>query len=308
VALETRCVGLAIQRGEPAGWSEGIAGQQVMERNLRQEKALRPDSDQPWPGSRGPGAPPGNTNRLVHGMKSRRYGLVLSRLADRHHQLGRDIQTVRQAVEALVRERQGKVPLLAVARIQTVCRLETACRIVERSLRDRHAATGEEAALAWERIVRWSAWRDGILTQLLADGGPAAGGIDWDSIMAGRVQARRPAADLSDPHPGSESEGVGVPSGGGAPSFASCRPGQATRAEWEAARQVLNARPDAPGHSSSPAASVEGAGTPAGGPAAGYEPSGDGGCPSSVASISRPGIDSPGPAAGAKPQTQETSC
>ena len=62
--------------------------------------------------------------RVRHGCRSQRHGLVHARLGKRFAAAYGHAGKLRRELERLLAERHGEIPLVEVARVQTVLRLE----------------------------------------------------------------------------------------------------------------------------------------------------------------------------------------
>lgn len=119
---------------------------------------------------RGPGAPFGNLNRVVHGQRSqrtKRSGLVHAHLGKRFASAYGHANILRKAIEKLIIEKYGSVSLLHQARIQTILRLEEGCRALELAIRDNPKMGPEELRANRSSISQWTAQKDNALANLL---------------------------------------------------------------------------------------------------------------------------------------------
>lgn len=128
------------------------------------------------------GAAEGNANALRHGIRSQRYGLVLSRLGKRSQSAMHDVQRFRRALEKKLSD-DGKIPLgiRQLCRIQTACRFEAAIRSMELAIReqDQDLPIMDRLKLH-EAIIRWGNIRDSILTRLGCR--KNANGREWNEL------------------------------------------------------------------------------------------------------------------------------
>ena len=124
------------------------------------------------------GAPKGNVNRVSHGLRSSRDGVVLAKLGRKAAGLYHDVMRLRKAVEAIVGKRCGGVTLRQRMRIQTACRLEMGIRSLELGLRDERQVSLSELRSTRESIARWAVQRDNVLAALLGN----AQTSEWDVV------------------------------------------------------------------------------------------------------------------------------
>lgn len=120
-------------------------------------------------GGIGSGPRPGNVNAVRHGARSDRGGIVLAKLGKRFAPAYRHAVQLRRAVESLISAKHGSVPLLAIAKISTLCRLEVSCRASELAIRDTPNMTADELRQHRSMIVQWSCQRDRLLASLVGD-------------------------------------------------------------------------------------------------------------------------------------------
>ena len=76
----------------------------------------------------------GNTNAVRHGCRSQRHGLVHARLGKRFAAAYGHAGKLRRELERLPAQRHGEIPLVEVARVQTVLRPEQGARALERAI------------------------------------------------------------------------------------------------------------------------------------------------------------------------------
>ena len=143
----------------------------------------------PWPPvtlPKGPGgAPEGNVNRVVHGGRSARHGVVLARLGKRFRGAYVDACHLRTHIETLVRQRHGELTLSQVAKIQTLARLEQSSRALELGMRDGgDKMTVDDLIRARTMIGQWSRERDNLLAELLGTSTPGGGHFDASQFYA----------------------------------------------------------------------------------------------------------------------------
>ena len=124
------------------------------------------------------GAPRNNVNRVTHGLRSKRDGIVLAKLGRKAAGLYHDAMRLRKAIERLVGERCGGVTLRQRMRIQTACRLEMGIRSLELGLRDERQVSLSELRSTRESIARWTVQRDNVLAALLGN----AQTSEWDVV------------------------------------------------------------------------------------------------------------------------------
>lgn len=130
------------------------------------------------------GAQPGNTNRVTHGGRSQRFGIVLARLGRKFRTSYVDVLRLRRELETILRQQHGELTLLQIARIQTVARLEQSSRALELSIREDQNMAPDALRLARHQIVQWSCQRDRILSELLGGNVGADGTDPWATLDA----------------------------------------------------------------------------------------------------------------------------
>lgn len=113
------------------------------------------------------GAPFGNSNRLRHGMRSQRHGLIHPKLGPKFGPSYGQINKLRKAIEQLIIKRHGSVSLVQQAKIQSILRLETGCRCMELLERKDECPTAEELRTQRHSIAQWTRERDNLLAEVL---------------------------------------------------------------------------------------------------------------------------------------------
>ena len=165
-------------------------------------------SDQP---TATPGGQPSNVNRVVHGGRSQRFGIVFSKLGKRFASQYGDCCRFRREVERLVVAQYGSLSLRRRARTQTLIRLEMSCRACELLIRDTPDMAADEVRQNRSQIVHWSRERDNVLAELLGDGTGVTGEASvinpWDALPANPQQAPEDAPQ-SDPAGQGDSEDI----------------------------------------------------------------------------------------------------
>ena len=126
------------------------------------------------------GAPQGNTNRLTHGGRSRRPGVVLPTLGKKHRRVYADVLALRAALESALKT-SGRLTLAATLRVQTICRLEMAIRLTERRIATETLTVDQEQPLRLS-IIQWTFQRDNAVQTLVGDA--KVSDLDWDRVLS----------------------------------------------------------------------------------------------------------------------------
>lgn len=136
------------------------------------------------------GPPQGNVNGVKHGLRSKRHGLVHAKLGKRFANAYGHSNSLRKAVEALLRERHGCLSLLQQAKVQSLLRLEEGVRALEKTMVETPDMDADGVLKARYAIAQWTVQRDTLLAELVGDGD--VGGMVEDRLDAAEVQDDSP--------------------------------------------------------------------------------------------------------------------
>ena len=162
-------------------------------------------------------APLGNTNAVRHGQRSKRHGLVHAKLGRRFASAYGHCNSLRKAVEGLIRQQHGSITLVEQARVQSLLRLEEGIRAVEKMMADNPSMGPEEVRSNRAAIAQWTLTRDNILAELVGNGKATTN--PWDLLNAVRAQPAVGQADAAGeavgPPEAQHAADFGIETGGG---------------------------------------------------------------------------------------------
>jgi hypothetical protein len=142
------------------------------------------------------GAPPGNTNRQTHGLRS---WAALGRFPAGASYVRRQCGRLRAVLEADVLDLDGQITVYQAALIQSACRHEGRALLLTRYLRDAKNPTLADQLAVMKEIGAATDSRDKCLQRLGID--RLAKGVDPWEVLTARAGASAPPAisDASQP-------------------------------------------------------------------------------------------------------------
>jgi hypothetical protein len=125
----------------------------------------------------------GNTNAVRHGSRSKRSGVVLAALADRHAAIAVDLRRLKRTLDPYVQHRQGADRLKAVAMVNEICRWEMSARVMQKTMATE--SLSPELMLTYlNSIGNATRNRNAMITKLVGDGKGSDGIADpWLALL-----------------------------------------------------------------------------------------------------------------------------